>query len=182
MRQTFSLLLVSLIAVACTSTSFVKEDIKPPPKKYSAVVVGEIEAADPKVTNLVPFFREALIKRLREEKGIVSVIDDAKGSPDTDAFIIVGKLTEMDLGSAAARIIIGFGAGQQKLKGRFEMRAHDGTMLVKYSSSENYAGGAGIGGFGSLALEELAQKFGDSTGAAVARWARGESLDQSDEQ
>lgn len=182
MRRTLAFLFVASILLACTSTSFDYQDVKPPPKKYTAVIVGEIEAADAKVENLVAYFRAALIEQLRKEEGLGTVIDDAKATLDANAFVVVGKLTEMDLGSAAARIIIGFGAGSQELKGQFEMRSHDGATLAKYSSSESYAGGAGIGGFGSIALEELAQKFGTSTGAAMARWARGEPLDQSSEQ
>jgi len=182
MGRSLAFLLAASILLACTSTSFDYKDVKPPPKKYNSVLVGDIEAADPKTKNLAPYFRAALIEQLRKEKGLSTVIDDPKAAANENTFVVVGKLTEMDLGSAAARIIIGFGAGSQDLKGEFEMRSHEGATLAKYSGSESYAGGAGIGGFGSIALEELAQKFGTSTGAAMARWARGEPLDQSREQ
>lgn len=178
LKRVAVLLAVALLGAACTTQSIQPVSVAPPPEKYSGVVVGKIEAAKPELEKYVPFFRSALVQQLRKEEGFAMVVEDSQTVP-TGAFLLTGALTDVDLGNAAARFIIGFGAGGQTLSGAFEMRSASGAVLSKFTSEESYAGGAGIGGASLISLEEFTQKFGVSTGEAVGRWARGEPLQRS---
>jgi hypothetical protein len=177
-KRVLVVLVTGLLAAACTTQSIQTTNVTPPPEKYSGIVVGKINATKPELEKYVPFFRTALLQQLRKEEGIATVLDDSAAVPP-GAFMLTGALTDVDLGNAAARFIIGFGAGGQTLSGEFEMRSGAGAVLSKFASQESYAGGAGIGGVSMLSLEEFTQKFGVSTGEAVGRWARGEPLQRS---
>lgn len=154
--------LVLLTAVAgCTTQRLNLAEIKPAPQRYSTVVMGEISAAKPELESLTGFFRSSFIEQMTEEG--IKVLTEAPEEPVQDSFVFSGELVEIDTGNAAARIIVGFGAGAQKLFGKFELHAPDGTLLTTWESREKYGGGAGIGGTAAIGLEEFSQKYGKHT-------------------
>ncbi len=169
-------LAAALLLAACTSAQIQTTDVKAPTEKFTSVVVGEIGSAKPEHTSYALFFRTALIQQLQAEQPPLTVVTEAAATPPPGAFKLSGQITEVDFGNTAARIIIGFGAGSQQIKGNFAFAGANGEPLASFSSSESYAGGAGIGGASLLSIEELAGRFGKSTGQAAARWARGEPL------
>lgn len=174
-KNLVALFALGLLAAACTTQSIDVANVTPAPERYTGVVVGKIDSGKPELDKLVPYFRTALVQQLQKEKGLTTVIGTEQPVPP-GAFLVNGTLTDVDLGNAAARFIIGFGAGGQTLRGSFEMRAATGAVLSRFTSEEGYAGGAGIGGASLISLEEFAQKFGTSTGEALGRWARGEAI------
>ncbi len=176
-----SLLAITLLLGVATSgcTTQTVEPVTVPAiegERYTAIAIGTIDAAKPEMAHLVPFFRAALIEQLRKEVGVETVLDPAPAQTAAGQALLSGQLTELDLGSAAARFIIGFGAGAQRLKGRFTLTSPMGRPLAEFASHETYSGGAGIGGLSVIGLEEFAQIYGTSTGVAVGRWLRGEKL------
>jgi len=167
-----------LLTSACTSNQIdLREaNIAPAQRLYSEVVVGDIESGVAPAAGLAPFFRQGLLNGLRDQSAITRVVDGTAEPLPAEAVLVTGALTEVDLGNAAARIIIGFGAGAQSISGKFDLADVDGTSLGSFSSSQNYQGGAGIGGISHISMEELAERFGNSVAAAIARWMRGEPL------
>jgi hypothetical protein len=73
----------------------------------------------------------------------------------------------VDEGSAAARFIIGFGAGRAKARGIFEIHDSNGVALARFEAREAYSGGAGIGGASFVSMEQLLSKLGESTVKSV---------------
>lgn len=169
-----------LLTSACTSNQIDlrQADVAPASRSYDQVVVGEIESGTAAAAGLAPFVRQGLLNGLRDRSGIARVVDGTAEPLPEEAVLVSGTVTEVDLGNAAARIIIGFGAGAQSISGRFDLTEADGTRLGSFSSSQSYQGGAGIGGISHLSMEELAERFGGSIAAAIARWIRGEPLQQ----
>ena len=93
--------------------------------------------------------------------------------------IVSGTITEIDRGSAAARFIIGFGAGRAIARGTFEIHVASGLTLAKFESRKSYSGGAGIGGADMVSMKELVQQLGAETANVVTRWTKGQRLDAS---
>ena len=69
------------------------------------------------------------------------------------------------------------GAGRERVTGLFEIADASGAVLARFENAKAYSGGAGIGGFDMLDLDELMEKFGAETADAVVRWSKGQALD-----
>ncbi len=89
---------------------------------------------------------------------------------------MVGTITEIDKGSAAMRLLVGMGAGQAKAKGEFEIHAPDGTKLTHFTARRSDLGGLGIGGAGSIDVDELVARLSETVAETTQRWARGENV------
>lgn len=177
-KRAFLPLLALLVLAACTSNRINLEagPLAPPTRTFDSVAVGEIEPEAILTAPLVIPFREGLLERLREETGISRVVDANRDPVPLDTLVVSGRLTKADPGNAAARIIIGFGAGAQSIDGRFRLEDIDGNALASFASGGSYSGGLGVGGISHLSMEDLARRFGRSVAAAVGRWIRGEPL------
>ncbi len=162
---------------ACTFKSVEPGFVQAPPQKYSIVAVGDIVVEDKLWEPLGRHFRRGFTQRLAEGKAFDSVQDPAPPTTTESTVLVVGSITEVDKGSAAARWIIGFGAGRARVGGTFGFRYSGGRTLVKFSGTESYAGGAGIGGAGFLDIEDLIQRFGETVADRLIAWSRGEKIE-----
>ncbi len=181
-KQALGILLVltSLLGgglLGCTFKSIVPEFVQAPPRKYTIVAVGDIVVEDKLWEHLGGHFRLALAKRLAEEKLFESIQDPAPATLSESAVLVVGKITEVEKGSTALRWIIGFGAGKARVGGSFEFRDAAWRSLVKFSGTESYSGGAGIGGAGFLDMEDLMRRFGETMAERIIAWSKGEKID-----
>jgi hypothetical protein len=139
-------------------------------KKYNTVAVGEITGSDELWHNYTIEIHRALAAQLASSKSFAQVLDPVPMPLATDALVINGHITEVDKGSAAARWIVGFGAGRAHMTAEFELKDANGNRLGTYSVRKTYAGGAGIGGPGFLDMDDLAQKLGQAAGDSLANW------------
>ncbi len=168
---------------ACTATTVTPEFVQPSETKVERVAIGEIEAEDELWQLYISHFRVGLASKLRGSHAFLEVLDDVEVTEDgkaelpSDAVLITGTLTEMDKGNAAARWIIGFGAGRAKARGRFQISDTQGEALARFQTWKAYSGGAGIGGASFVSMEDLAQELGEETAASVIRWSRGKPLE-----
>ena len=177
-----AVLIACLFAFAgCTTTSIKPEFVQKPAGTYDAVVVGDLKIEGETWQHLLPHFKNGLIKQLKESKAFGQVLASAKNPSPAKSVVISGRITKIDRGSAAARILIGFGAGASEAEGTFEIHNTAGAVLARFGASESYAGGAGIGGWDMVQMEELLENLGAATARSVARWSRGESLEPSSE-
>lgn len=122
-------------------------------------------------TTTVEIHRE-LATELTASKAFSQVLDPAPTPIPADTLVISGHITEVEKGSAAARWIIGFGAGRAHLTAEFELNDASGKQLGTYSVRKTYSGGAGIGGAGLLDMDDLAQKLGKEAADSLASWAK----------
>jgi hypothetical protein len=53
----------------------------------------------------------------------------------------------------------------------FEVADQDGKVLTKFHSRKAYSGGAGIGGFDLVDMQDLARKLGEDTAESIVRWS-----------
>ena len=162
----------------CTTTTITPELANPPEHSFDMAAVGEVTAADKLWDGLIPYFRRGFRDQLGKDKAFTSVSEDPPTAPvAASTLIISGTITEIDRGNAAARFIIGLGAGRAIARGTFEIHDANGMTLAKFESRKSYSGGAGIGGMDMVSMEELVQQLGAETGNAVSRWMKGQRLD-----
>jgi hypothetical protein len=84
--------------------------------------------------------------------------------------VINGNVTEAEKGSAAARFLIGFGAGKAHVTAEFQILDSNGKQLAKFSVRKAYSGGIGIGGASFLDMDDLAKRLGEDTATTVVNW------------
>ena len=168
---------------ACTATTVTPEFVQPTETKVERVAIGEITVENELWELYVPHFRRSLAFKLRESQAFLEVVDVVEMAEDdvpaltADAVLISGRLTEIDKGNAAARWIIGFGAGRAKARGSFQISDAEGDTMVSFQTWKAYSGGAGIGGAGFVDMGDLVQQLGEETAASIIRWTRGEALE-----
>jgi hypothetical protein len=169
-------LTAALGMAACTTSHVDTVAMKPASERYQTVVVGKFTSVNQAWDHHVPYIREGMLKKLRESGEFATVMDSAETPLPASAVVVNGTLTEVDEGSTALRFIIGFGAGGEKVGGRFTIVAPDNTVLADFNHSEYYSGGAGIGGIDMLTIDQLMGRMGEKVEDAVIRWNHGESL------
>ncbi len=173
-----ALLFLVVFLAGCTTTTVTPEFVQPPAMKYQVVAVGDISIVDKQLWGqLAPHFRRAFIERIRKEKTFTGALDLAPNPLPTEGLLFTGKITEVDKGSKAARLIIGFGAGRAKVRGQFQIRDASGKVLVKFESKKAYSGGVGIGGADFLDMQDLMAKFGEDVAGSLISWSKGQGLE-----
>jgi uncharacterized protein DUF4410 len=169
---------VVMLICACTTTTISPQFANAPGKQFDAAAVGDITATDKLWDGLIPYFRRGFRDQLSKDKSFASVSEDPPTAPIAASMLVVsGTITEIDRGSAAARFIIGFGAGRAIARGTFEIHDADGQVLARFESRKSYSGGAGIGGADMVSMEGLVQQLGAETANVVTRWRKGQRLD-----
>ena len=172
----FILILASM--AGCTLKTVKTELATTPAEKYSVVCVGDITVDDKLWDLLTPHFRKGFVEELAAEKVFGSIYDSIPATLPEASLVLSGKITEVTKGNAALRWIVGFGAGEAKVKGHFEIRNSKGTQLVKFEADESYAGGVGFWGPAFLDMKDLMRRFGETIGKKTAQWSRGEKIDE----
>ncbi len=177
-RRSSSLALVATLMLvgACTTTTVTPELVTKPTKVYDTVVVGDVEIEGELSHHLLPHFRTGLVRQLKEEQAFKIVLNPAPNPIPKSAILVTGRITEIDKGSAAARFLIGFGAGRAKARGTFAIHDASKRTLAKFQTWESYSGGAGIGGWDMVQMEELLERLGKETAKSVVRWSQGKDL------
>lgn len=170
-------LAVLLIVSGCTTSTITPELVTTPPQTYSTVAVGEITMEGDLWHHLIPHFRHGMLNALRESEAFANTVELEEGTPLQEGIIVTGEISEVDEGSAAARWIVGFGAGRAKARGNFTIRDSNGVELARFGARQAYSGGAGIGGASFVSMEQLLSKLGESTAGSVIRWSKGEPLE-----
>jgi hypothetical protein len=163
-----------LLLVCCTTTTYQAEIAQQPPAEAPTIVVGAITAKDEEVWHgYAVLVRRGLIEQLAKLRGADRVAALAPGStPPAEAPVITGELTEFDKGDVALRWIIGFGAGRAHAVSRFQVADATGTILMRFTTTKEYAGGAGIGGADLLDADTLARQLGEKAAEAIENWVK----------
>jgi hypothetical protein len=169
-----TLLFAAVVALSgCTGTT-VKPSLtqQGAHKTYSTVAVGQISGSDELWHNYTIEIQRELATELTASKAFSQVLDTVPTTPPADTLMVSGRITEVEKGSAAARWIVGFGAGRAHMTTEFELKDASGNQLGTYSVRKTYAGGAGIGGAGFLDMDDLAKKLGTAAADSLAEWAK----------
>ncbi len=168
---------VGVFLASCTTTTITPEVVNAPSRDYDKVVIGDIGADDELWETQLPYLRKGIAEKLREDEKFAEVFDPTPEAVPEDAIVISGQVSEIEKGSKALRFIIGFGAGRAKAAGLFSIHDAQGTILARFESRKAYSGGAGIGGFDMLDMDEIMEELGKETALSIIRWAKGESLE-----
>lgn len=178
--KTCAALLLVLMTGACTTTTITPELVQKPTSAVDRIAVGDI-AIDPQYQQwgyLIAHFRQGLLTGLRE--GGFSQVIESPSNPGGGAMLLNGRITEVDEGSMAARIIIGFGAGRARTRGVFELKDERDIVQVRFESRKAYSGGAGIGGMDMVSLPTMMTELGQETAKSIIRWSKGQDLEPPD--
>jgi hypothetical protein len=162
----------------CTGSRVQAKQLTKPSETYSAIVVDQLQFKDKLWEYLGPHFQRGLVDSLNQQKAFPSVIAPLPQQIPPSAVILRSSIVEVDKGNAALRFIVGFGAGQQKVAGNFQISNAQGLQLAEFDADESYAGGLGIGGAGFLDMEDLMKKFGENVALRVGRWSKGLPLEE----
>jgi hypothetical protein len=175
MRQGLSVAICGLLLATlagCTGTTVRPSNTQQiVPKTYTVAVVGEITTNDELWHAYTIEARRQLISELNESQAFSQILDSVP-PPGGQVVIVTGQITDVDKGSTAARVLVGFGAGRAHITGDFQLKDSSGASLGAYSVRKTYAGGAGIGGIGFLDMDDLAQKLGNEAADSLADWAK----------
>jgi hypothetical protein len=169
--------LLLIAASGCTGSQAQAKKALTPAQKPTVIVVQDVTMYDPMWNHLVPHFQKGLVNALKEDRKFESVIYPFQGQVPESAVALSGSITEVEKGNAALRWIVGFGAGQEKVKGTFLIKNQQSEELLEFEAEETYAGGLGIGGAGFVDIEDLMQKFGESVAKRTSRWAEGKPIE-----
>jgi hypothetical protein len=163
-----------IVLAACSTTTITPEKTEKPAEAYATVAVGEFAPTDKLWEANMARFRAALVGRLRAAQAF-EIADPAPAELLPSAFRLSGRITEVEKGDRALRLIIGFGAGRARVAGQFEIADRSG-VVARFETRKAYSGGAGIGGMDFIDIDDLMQKLGEATAEAVIRWSKGGSL------
>jgi hypothetical protein len=163
------------LSVACTSVRVQPQLGAAAPRAYSAIAVGEIAIDDSASTPLLAAFHEGLLKGFADAHLPAATFNPLAVS-DSGAVVLSGRIVRFDRGSAAARWLVGFGAGAAKVRGTFTLTTVAGDTLAAFEAEESYRGGAGIGGVSFISFQDLVERFGRTVASKTAGWARGQPI------
>lgn len=171
------LAITALVLTACTFSDITPDIAGPPPAQPPKVlVVGKVEFADKLWEQYKLPFARGVADWIQRNGGFETVHAESPAVVPDGAIILSGMITEIDKGSAVARALVGMGAGQAQVKGIFEIQDAKGAVLTRFSSRESYLGGAGMGGFGLLDMDDLVKRFAETVAEGTRNWARGEKM------
>jgi len=172
MRVTRLLLVAVVLVSGCTWSKI--RDLDPPPAPPThALILGRVEL--PKEAFRAPWKATWWSHERAFEKGLrdwlarnrsdwaFATIDELRfpTSLPPDRVILTGTITNITYGVAALRFLPGFGAGQEKVSGDFELRAGDGRLLSRYHAREAYLGGFAIGGPDMISMDRVIRRFAE---------------------
>lgn len=168
------LLLASAVALSCCTFSSVQPSMthQGVVKTYTTVAVGEITGSDELWHNYTIQIHRELVAELTASKAFAQVLDSVPTQIPANTLVVSGHIIEAEKGSAAARWIVGFGAGRAHMTAEFELKDDSGNRIGTYSVRKTYAGGAGIGGAGFLDMDDLAGKLGKQAAESLANWSK----------
>jgi hypothetical protein len=171
-----SLLLVLVLLGGCTFAAVRPQMVAPPPKAPRVLVLADLQVKDELWGQYKLQFRRSVQEWIKRNGGFDAVVTERPAAPADDVVVLAGTLTEVEKGSTALRWLVGFGAGQARVRGDFEIQSAAGVSLARFSARESYLGGAGIGGAGFLDMDDLVRRFSESVAETTVKWARGERI------
>ena len=175
------LVIVSAYSLSACATATVQQDaLQDARTNYPVVVVGEVNADDELWGNYAILAKRSIVEKLTESGAFMQVIDELANPLPANALIVTATITEADRGNAASRALIGFGAGRAHITSEVELSEANGTELGNFLVRRAYSGGIGIGGFGLLDMEELAQLAGEEAADTIVSWTMTGALQSSE--
>jgi hypothetical protein len=179
----FALALLPILAAGCAGTFHEVRTLspgRPPVEQPTVLVLGEIRVTDARLSapekEIYKFkFEEGMQAWFSKTNIFESVISSTNLPPHS--IVLSGTIIEVEEGSAAARFLVGMGAGQARVQGEFEIKDVTGQSLTRFSARRSYLGGVGIGGAGMLDMNELTLRLGETVAETVSKWLHGQKLE-----
>jgi Domain of unknown function (DUF4410) len=176
--------LLPILTAGCAGTFHevrTLSSVQPSTQQPTVLVLGDvritdayISATDKEVYRLK--FLDGLESWFSKTNIIKSVVLESTNEIP-NSIIISGTITEVNKGSEAVRFLVGMGAGQERIRGEFEIKDAGGQSLIRFAERQSYLGGAGIGGGDFISMEELTVRYGEAVAEDITKWLHGEKLD-----
>jgi len=174
----FVIVLAALFAAGCTTVTVTPQSAQAPSETYGAVDLTSVKVDAVEFGYLGPFFQKAFIRRLDELKAFSNVSDGPVDPNATKTIFVTVKLTNVDKGSAALRMLVGMGAGREHVTAEVKLTDASGKSIGEFKVRKAYSGGYGIGGFGFLDIEDLTQQVGEQCAQSLVDWSQGKVIEQ----
>jgi hypothetical protein len=165
-----------MFAGACTTVTVTPEAAAPPKQSYHTVIVAVSDPKAPEYAYLDTYFKEGLVRRLKELNAFETILVAPATSASPDTLLVSGTVIGADEGSEALRWIVGFGAGREHVTAELELKTNDGKSLGTLKIRKAYSGGAGIGGVGFIDLKGLTTQVGEQAAQTLMDWSRGKDI------
>lgn len=169
---------LALFVSACTTDTITPQMTQAPPQTYHTVALGPVDVKAQEFAYIGPFFRKAFIQKLGELKAFALVSEATPDPKAAEQVVVSVTITEVDKGSAVARMLVGFGAGREHVTAQVRLTSPDGKLVGQFESRKAYSGGLGIGGAGFIDIEDLTQKLGEQCAQSVVDWSKGKLVAQ----
>jgi hypothetical protein len=111
----------------------------------------------------------ARIKKLAPATEVSTLTADAAVPPG--AIVFEGKFIEMDPGSMAKRMFIGYGAGKSGVTAKGTLKSADGTLLAEFQQRR-----IGMRSRGLEMLRDDTKQIGEDLAEFINKWATGKKL------
>lgn len=152
-----------------------------PAERPTVLVLGGVQITDANLTAT-----DMEVYRLKFQEGVEGwfsktntfrsvVVGSTNITPNS--IILSGTITEVNKGSQAARLLVGMGAGQERIQGEFEIKDAGGQSLIRFTERKSYLGGLGIGGGDFLSMDELTFRYGEAVAESISNWLHGKKLE-----
>jgi len=175
--------LLPILAAGCAGTFHEVNVLSPgtvPAERPTVLVLDPVQVTDAALSA-----SDKEVYRLKFQDGVQSwfsktnvftavVLGSTNVTPNS--ITLSGTLTEVNKGSEAARLFVGMGAGQERIRGEFEIKNATGS-LIRFNERKSYLGGLGIGGADFLSLDELTFRYGEEVAENIAKWMHGQKLE-----
>ena len=180
----FTLALLPLLVAGCAGTFHEVNVLAPgavPAQHPTVLVLEPVEVTDATLSA-----SDQQVYRLRFQDGVQAWFSKtnvfqsvvlASTNVIPNSLTLSGTLTEVNKGSEAARLLVGMGAGQERIRGEFTLKDATGQSLIRFNERKSYLGGLGIGGADFLSLDELTFRYGEEVAGNIAKWMHGQKLE-----
>lgn len=109
-----------------------------------------------------------IVAELRND-GFTDVTLDKSESPNTDGLVLTGEFTELNPGSQAARVWVGFGAGKSKICVQAELKDSQDKVMGEFAHCASSLGW----GESESQMESGADRLGHNFAQLMSEWANG---------
>jgi hypothetical protein len=170
---------IGLAVTGCRTYDHVEPlgNSRPPPSKPTALALGEINITEAQLSPAEhAAMRNAFVAGVEgwclEHSSLEVLKNVAVTNLPRNAILLEGAIREIEPGSSSARFWIGFGAGQARASGDFQIIDPDGTNLAAFAARKSYWGDQGVGGTSRLKIDELVRELGRLVAQKTDEWVR----------
>lgn len=162
--------------VGCASVT--EENAQSVREPAAIVALGDFNPdGEPGGERIARQFRRSLAHYLERSAAFDQVLTTVPARLPQDSIVITGRFIDIDPGSEALRLLVGFGAGSPALVARFKICDGELRPLVTFKErTHNLSGGGYSAHHSPVYVDDLVDRFAEDAASAIVRWEHGENV------